>query len=65
MLNAPKELKRPPKEKPSIEISDNKQLTTSSLLSSPRPFRKDVKIEEVNKLFLNYTIRNGKKRSRP
>ena len=64
MLKAPKELKRPPKEKPSIEISDNEQLTTSSLLSSPYLSRKDVEIEEVDELSLNYIIRNRKKRSR-
>jgi len=65
MLKALKEPKRPPKEKPSIEISNDKQLTTSSLLSSPCPSRKDVEIEEVDELSLNHTIRNGKKRSRP
>jgi hypothetical protein len=65
MLKAPKEPKRPPKEKPSIEISDDEQSTTSSLPSSPCLSRKDVEIEEVDKLSLNHTIRNGKKRSRP
>jgi len=65
MLKAPKEPKRPPKENPSIEISDDKQLTTSSLPSSLYLFRKDIEIEEVDKLFLNHIIRNEKKRNRP
>jgi len=65
MLKALKEPKRPTKEKPSIEISDDKQLTTSSLPSSPCLFRKDIEIEKVDELSLNYIIRNGKKRSRP
>ena len=65
MLKPPKEPKKPPKEKLSIEISNDKQSSTSSIPSSPYLFKKDIEIEEVDKLSLDYIRRNAKKRSRP
>jgi hypothetical protein len=46
MIKAPKEPKKrkPLKEKPPIEISDDERLSTSSLPSSPCLSRKDVEI---------------------
>jgi len=65
MLKAPKEPKKPPRGGPSIEISDDKQSTTSSPPSSPCPSRKDIETEDVDELSLGHTRRNGKKRSHP
>ena len=55
-----------PKIKPLIEISDDEfSSTSSSPLSSPCLFRKDVEAEEVDKPSLALIKENRRKRSHP